>query len=281
MKILVSPLEKDYVFKELDQSGVNYVKKEFTIWYCNECRKIFLEKVEKCYSERPATGNPNFIFTYGCGGIDIKSMSLCDIVGSKLNFGLERKRGSDLLHSLAEERIYFQLQGMKEVFKENAALLFEGSFDKVAAEERKRVRILAAQLRKKGQHARAKKILTNCESRIKQMLSLPAHCMALGISFIQLDNLQTLIKMLRYFDYKCGETPKIREKKTKLSALMPPLIKKLITTEGIGEKLAARIFRIVQKPESFIFMLKRQPERLLAVEGLGAGKLKNLKDDWL
>jgi len=29
MKVFVSPKEKDYVFKELDQSGVNYIKKEF------------------------------------------------------------------------------------------------------------------------------------------------------------------------------------------------------------------------------------------------------------
>jgi len=284
MKILVSPLEKDYVFKELDQSGIDYEKKEFTIYYCEDCRKLFTEKVEKCADFVEISYDKNGVknkLIKGCGGTDIKSMSLGDIVGSKLNYCIERKKGTDLLHSCENDRIYFQLQAMKEVFKGNAALVFEGSFNAVMKKERNRVRILAKQLRQKNRHSQAAMILRNCEARIKQMLSMPAHCLSLGISFIQVDDLLTLIKMLRYFDYKCGEAPKIRVKKAKLSDLMAPLVKKLVTTEGIGPKLAARIFRVVQKPEQFIRILRHDPDRLLAVDKLGPKKLQSLKADWL
>lgn len=265
MKILVSPLEKKYVFEELDKYNVSYEKKEFTIYYCTVCDLIYKENPRVCE----------------CGSLDIDSTSLCDIVGSKLNYGLERKKGSDLIHSLNDDRIYFQLQAMKEIFKGNAGLVFEGSFQKVASKERARARKLAKEWKQKGNYGMSKKIISSCEARIKQMLSIPAHCLSLGIAFIQVDDLKTLIDMLKYFDYKCGDAPKIREKRKNLSELMPSFVKQLCVTPTIGEKLATRIYKIVQKPEDFIFMLRRQPERIMSVNGLGQGKLKKLKDDWL
>jgi len=256
MKVFVSPLEKDYVFEAMDKVGIDYEKKEFTIYYCDECNKIFREKPEKC-----------------CG--DLKSMSIGDIIGEKLNYIIERKKGSDLLHSLKDDRIYLQLQSMKEIFSGNVALVFEGSFEKVAKKERERVK---QTIKEKSQ---ARKAFAACEARIAQMYSIPAHCLSLGISFIQVDDIFTLLKMLKYFDYKCGEAPKIREKKEDISKLMPSLIKKLMTTPGIGSKLASAIFNFAKTPNEFLELLKTNYKKILSIDGLGKKKLQNIMEDWL
>lgn len=265
MKVRVSPREKQYVFDALDQHEIDYMKGEFTCWYCEDCDKI--------YKIKPQEECPE------CDG-KIKSISIGDFLGEKFNYCIERKKGIDLLNSLKEERVYLQLQAMYEFFGSNCALVLEGSFEDIIKEDRKRARGKARKMRQKNMYKEATIYLKRVEASYKQLLSIPATCMQLGISFIQVDNIDMLIDMLKYLDYKCGTNPKIRGKRKKVSDLLPAFVKQLMTTDGIGDKLALAIFSVVQSQKTFIHYLKRFPEKILAVKGLGKKKLENLQKDW-
>lgn len=278
MKIFVSPLEKEYFFEELDQFGIDYVKKETTVWICNDCGMIYKEKTEQCtgfvevsYDKEKGVKN---ILHNGCKGTDFEVMHLADIVGENMNYAIERKNGSDLIHSLENNKIYIQLQNLKEIFSGNVALVFEGNFEEVANKERERVK-------KEFFKTKDKKLFSNCEARISQMYSIPAHCLSLGVAFIQVKDTLELLKMLKYFDYKCGQPPKIRDKRESLSKMLPSVVKKLMTIDGIGDKIATGIFKYAQTPAEVTDILRTNPKSLLKVDKLGPKKLENILKDWL
>lgn len=218
MFVKVSPLEKPYVFEALDKAEIDYIKKEHTVWYCLLCGKTHTEKPKKC-SE--------------CDDLGIKSESLGDIVGGNNNYIIERKMKGDLLSSLTNDRIYNQLRMMAEIYGSCSALVFEGRFDDVIEEQK----LLRKQFKTQGDKKRIKGV----NYRIAQLYSIPATCCQYGVSFIQVKDLEELIKMLKYFDYKCGEVPKIRRNRKRIHAALPNIVKQLLTVDGLGMKYAGNI----------------------------------------
>ncbi len=256
LKIRVSPLEKPYVFDELDQMGVDYIKEEFYIYCCLICGRLYKDKSKQCE----------------CGSEEIISEQCGDIIGWNYNYIIERKKGKDLIASLSDDRLYTQLRIMSEYFDGCCALVFEGRFEDVVEEERKRLAIQVKQ---------GKLSERQMNGRFAQLMSIPATCVQYGVSFIQVKDLRQLVKMLKYFDYKCGTEPKIRLKRHKLHKLIPDYIKRLTVTDGISLELALRINE--QFPDEESLKQGLRSGSILAekkVKGIAKGKYELLRKSW-
>jgi len=221
-RIRVSPLEKEYVFEELDQYGIGYVKEEVYIYYCTVCDKTYRAKQDKCSEE-------------DCDNTEIAKVQIGDIIGWNYNYVIERKKESDLLSSLSKNRLYHQLRNMKEFVGTNCALVFEGRFEDVIRKEKARIKKLIA----KGF---PRKVIMGANARLKQLMSIPATCCQYGVSFIQVKDLHQLLDMLKYFDYKCGEDPQIKPKRISIAKDLPKFLRLLMGIDGVGLKYAGRIY---------------------------------------
>lgn len=221
-RVRVSPLEKEYVFDMLDSYGIGYVKEEFYIWYCGICGKVYKEKVAIC------TG-------LNCDNTDMERVQVGDFIGWTYNYIIERKKESDLLSSLHDNRLYIQLKNMAELFHRNCALVFEGRFEDVIEKEMDRIKLL----RFNGTDG---KTIGGATARLKQLMSIPAECFQYGISFIQVRDLDQLLKMLKYFDYKCGTAPTLRTKRSSIAKDLPKFLRLLMGIEGMGIKYSTLIY---------------------------------------
>jgi ERCC4-type nuclease len=253
LKLRISPLEKEYVFEELDRSHVEYVKEELSVYYCVICGAISRKR-------------ETFVHQGGCDNTDITREIMGDIVGWNYNYVIERKKGIDLLRSLDNDRLYFQLQHLNELFSGCCALVFEGTFEDIIKEEIERVKVYKGEIYK------------GVLSRIDQLYSISATCTQYGVSFLQVPNLSELIKMLRYFDYKCGQTPKIRTQRKQIHEPIPKIVTLLTGIEGIGLIYALRLFRNYRHLQDLIVDL--QNDSFKKTEGFGEKRIELLKE-WL
>lgn len=259
MRVRVSPLEKKYVFEALDQYGIGYTKEELYIHYCIMCGKIWREK--------PETDDFEDLH-------NIETAQLGDIIGWNYNYIIERKKENDLLASLNNERLYIQLRAISELFNGCGALVFEGRFKDVINNEKERIKVLKA---KKGL---SKKQLIGTNSRLKQLMSIPATCNQYGVSFIQIDDIDELMKMLKYFDYKCGSTPKIRVKRKPIYQSIPPFMQLLVRgVDGIGLKYATNVYQKYKSAEDLVPALKNGD--ILKIKGIGKSRAKLLRSYFL
>ena len=170
MNYLVDVGEKPYVFDAFDLMKVDYVRTNIVFSVCEGCKKIYI------YGEEPQEC---------CEGEPYTTYRVADIVGANYNWAIERKRGQNLASSLYQNELYYQLEKLRAFFGSNWALVFEGSFEQLILDP-------------------------DNQSRIGQILSIPATVMQYGGSFIQVNDVTTLIRMLKYFDEKCGKEPKLR-----------------------------------------------------------------------
>ena len=201
MSYIVDSGEKEYVFEALDLMRVDYIKKEIRFSVCEGCGKIYIygEELEEC-----------------CDGEPYTSYRVADIVGSKLNFAIERKKGQNLVSSLTGNELYDQLKRLVAFFGSNVALVLEGSIEELILDEHN-------------------------QSRIGQILSIPATCMQYGVTFIQVNHISTLIRMLKYFDQKCGTEPKLRLRYFSIDETVPKLTRLLCGIPGFSIKLSGNI----------------------------------------
>lgn len=196
--------EKDYVFEAFDLMRVDYIKEEIRFSVCDGCRQIYI------YGKEP---KPEC-----CKGETFTSYRVADIVGENYNFAIERKNKNNLASSLYQNEIYDQLEKLKAFFGHNWALVFEGSFEELILDP-------------------------NNQSRIGQILSLPATVMQYGGTFIQVNDVTTLIRMLKYFDKKCGKEPKLRLRYHSVDENMPKFVRLLVGgIPGINVGLANNIY---------------------------------------
>lgn len=194
--------EKQYVFDAFDLMRVDYRKVEIRFAVCTGCRKIYK------FHEKPEIC---------CEGEEYESYRVADIVGENYNFAIERKQGQDLASSLHNDRLYTQLALLRDFFGSCSALVFEGSFEKLILDP-------------------------NNKSRVGQIMSIPATCAQYGVSFIQVNDITTLIRMLKYFNEKCGKEPKIRTSYHPMDENLPFLTRLLVGgIKGINTGLAGNI----------------------------------------
>jgi len=202
MSYFVDKGEKDYVFEAFDLMRVDYIKKDIRFSVCDECSNIYI------YGEEPEVC---------CEGASYTTHRVADIVGSNYNFAVERKRGQNLASSLYENELYDQLEKLRGFFGHNWALVFEGSFEELILDE-------------------------NNASRIGQILSIPATVMQYGGSFLQVNDITSLIRMLKYFDQKCGKEPKLRLRYHSVDENLPKFVRLLVGgVKGINVGLANNI----------------------------------------
>ena len=197
--------EKDYVFQAFDLMKIDYQKKEIRVAVCNDCRKIYK------FGEQPETC---------CENEEYESYRVADIIGANWNFAIERKKGQDLAASLHNDRLYTQLSLLRDLFGSCAALVFEGSLEQLILDP-------------------------NNKSRIGQIMSIPATCAQYGVSFIQVNDITTLVRMLKYFDEKCGKEPKLRFSYHPMDESLPKLTRLLVGgIKGINTGLAGNINKV-------------------------------------
>lgn len=199
--ILVDSNEGEEVTKILDLLMLDYEEKELKFAVCETCDKIYV------YGKQPKEC---------CEGSDYEIVKAGDIIGSDYNFAIEIKRGLDLVNSLNENHIYDQLERLTSIFKNNVILCFVGRFEDLFVDE-------------------------HGSKRIPQLLSLPAVCAQYGASFIQVSNMHTLIRMLKYFEEKCGTEPKLRLKYKRRGGDLPKCVTMLSAIPGIGLELAKNV----------------------------------------
>ena len=229
--------EKSYVFETFDMMGVDYVKKELKFAVCNGCDKIYIN------GEQPEECCKDEGYTICKAG---------DITSDKWNFIIERKRGNDLVSSLDENHLYDQLERMTSLFESNVILVFEGRLEDLIVDP-------------------------NNKQRVNQILSIPATCAQYGVSFIQVDHISTLVRMLKYFDYKCGTEPKIRQRFFRRSETLPKSVRILMSIRGIGEETARYIYEVY--PTIWKLILDMSLDELKKIKNVGP-KTKKLLWDW-
>lgn len=228
MSYIVDSGEKEYVFQAFDLMEVDYIKKEIKFAVCEGCGKIYI------HGEAPE---------YCCEGEPYTSYRVADIVGSNYNWAMERKRGQNLASSLYENELYDQMEKLRAFFGSNWALVFEGSFEELIIDP-------------------------DNQSRIGQILSIPATVMQYGGSFIQVNDVTTLIRMLKYFDQKCGKEPKIRLTYHSIDEDLPKFVRLLIGgIKGINKTLANNIYS--QYKNAFDFTLDLADDRLRKIPKIG------------
>ncbi|MHA1408746.1 MAG: ERCC4 domain-containing protein [Candidatus Odinarchaeia archaeon] len=230
--------EKDYVFEAFDSLNVKYEKRQLRFLVCDSCKKIYIE------GEEPEE----------CCGDTFSKHRVADIVGSKWNFAIERKKGDNLASSLLNNELYDQLERLSGFFGKNVALVFEGRFED---------------------------FLTNpyYKDRINQILSIPSVCIQYGISFIQVDNIYMLIRMLKFFDYKCGELPALRLKYEGRDEAIPSFIKILNSVKGISFKTAFKIHENYESIYELVMDLANGTFR--KVKGIGEKTINKLRESFL
>ena len=167
------------------------------LWFCNDCNLIYKEKPEICE----------------CGSKDVGFEKVGDIRGPNWEYGMEIKIGDDLYSSL-DDRVYFQLDGLRGFFKGCVALVFVGDLFKLAMDH---------------------------PDRAGQILSIPATCMQYGVSWINVKSVLQLAKLLKYFAKKAGTLPKLRLKRRRISDLMPKRMIILLGIKYVGEKMALQL----------------------------------------
>jgi ERCC4-type nuclease len=171
LSYIIDAGEKPYVFESFDLMKEDYIKKYIKFAVCEGCKKIYLPE------DAPSP--------VCCEGEPYTSYRVADIVGANYNWAIERKRGQNLVTSLNGNELYGQLEKLKAFFGSNWALVLEGTLEELFLDP-------------------------DNKSRRGQILSIPATVMQYGGSFIQVNHITTLIRMLKYFDQKCGKEPKIR-----------------------------------------------------------------------
>ena len=203
MSYIVDSGEKPYVFEAFDLMREDYIKKEIRFAVCEGCRRIYIPE------EAP---DP-----VCCEGEPYTSYRVADIVGANYNWAIERKRGQNLASSLYQNELYDQLEKLRAFFGSNFAVVFEGSFEELILDP-------------------------DNASRIGQILSIPATVMQYGGTFIQVNDITTLIRMLKYFDQKCGKEPKLRTRYHSIADDLPNFVRLLVGgVPGINVRLAKNI----------------------------------------
>jgi len=165
----------------------------------------FCEDCNKIYEEKPDVCE--------CGCDNIISEKVGDIRGPNWEYAIEIKIRDDLYSSL-DGRVYTQLEGLSGFMKGNIALVFVGDLFKLAMDH---------------------------PDRSGQILSIPATCMQYGVSWINVNNLLELVKLLKYFAQKSGSSPKLRLKKRHIADLMPKRMIVLLGIKGVGQKMALEL----------------------------------------
>ena len=183
-----------------------------------------------------------------CG--DVESEKVADIVGDTWNYAIERKKGSDLVSSL-DGRLYEQLEKLASYFRGNVALVLEGDIETLCRDER-------------------------FSSRAGQIRSVPATCMQYGVSFIQIKDITALCKMIKYFEYKCGTEPKLRNKRHRINKLLPKALRLYNGIEGVGPKLGLELYSHYKRPWELGIALEN--DLLPKIKGLGPKGKDNLKE---
>jgi ERCC4-type nuclease len=183
-----------------------------------------------------------------CG--DVNSEKVADIVGDNWNYAIERKKGGDLVSSL-DGRLYEQLEKLASYFHGNVALILEGDIETLCIDER-------------------------FSSRAGQIRSVPATCMQYGVSFIQIKDITALCRMIKYFEYKCGTEPKLRNKRERVNKLLPSPLRLYNAIEGVGPKMALELYTIYKRPCELGVALMNNI--LPKIKGLGPKGIKNLKE---
>lgn len=202
--VLVDSNEGEEVTKILDLLMMDYTVAELKFAVCESCDKIYV------YGSQPEEC---------CKDAGYEIVKAGDIIGSTYNYAIEIKRGLDLLNSLNDNHIYDQLERLTSIFKNNVILCFIGRFEDLFADE-------------------------HGSKRIPQLLSLPATCAQYGVSFIQLSNMHTLARMLKYFDQKCGREPKVRTTYRRRKEGVSHCVHVLQSIPGIGEELAKNVYEL-------------------------------------
>ena len=203
MSYLVDSGEKPYVFDAFDLMRVDYIKKEIRFAVCEGCKKIHIHE----YAPDPVC----------CDGEPYISYRVADIVGKNYNFAIERKNKQDLANSLYQNKLYDQFEKLRAFFGHSWALVFEGNFEELILDK-------------------------DNKSRIGQILSIPATVMQYGGTFIQVNDITTLIRMLKYFDEKCGKEPKLRTRYHSIADDLPKFVRLLVGgVPGINVRLAKNI----------------------------------------
>lgn len=232
MTYIIDSGEKEYVFETFDLMGVDYIKKEISFFVCNSCGFVMPHEIE----------STAFVC---CANQDLEVIRVGDITNTEYSFLIERKKGQDLASSLDGNHIYEQLEKIYGLFKENTAIVFEGNFEDLIIDP-------------------------NNSTRVGQILSLPAACMQHGISFIQVGDLTMLIKMLKYFDHKCGKEPKYRVFYKRLHEKIPKFEKLLMGMKGCGEQIAKNIHAVY--PNAVEFGLDLRAGHLKKIKKVGPKK---------
>lgn len=176
-----------------------------------------------------------------------------DITNERRSFLIERKDYQNLYSSVHNNEVYTQLDKMQRAFKGNYTLLFEGSLWKLANEN---------------------------PDRKAQILSIPATCQQYGASFINFDNVDTTVRMLKFFDYKSGKEPKVRVKLHKSYSKFPKMVRILMNIKGVGEKTALLLWKEFRNTHTLSTTILLEPKKVLKVKNVGKKTLQLLKQ-WL
>lgn len=183
-----------------------------------------------------------------CGNVN--SEKVADIIGDNWNYAIERKRGGDLVSSL-DGRLYEQLEKLSSYFKSCTALVLEGSIEDLCNND-------------------------NYASRAGQIRSIPATCMQYGVSFIQIRDITSLGKMIKYFNYKCGTEPKIRNRRERINKLLPKPLRLYNSIDGVGPKMGMELYTHYKRPLELGIALRNGT--LQKIKGLGPKGIANLKE---
>jgi ERCC4-type nuclease len=230
--------EPEEIIQTFDLMRVDYQKKELKFQVCQGCNKIYV------YGEEPQ---------HCCDEEEYETVKAGDIIGGNYNYVIEIKRGMDLVNSLNENHIYDQMERMVGVFRNNVILCFVGRFEDLLLDE-------------------------HGSKRAGQLLSIPATCAQYGISFIQVNHMSTLIRMLKYFNEKCGEEPKIRNKFFRRADALPKAVRILMGIQGIGEELSNNIYQKYPSVKEVVIALEM--DSFGGVPKVGPKKTKDLYE-WL
>lgn len=230
--------ENENVINTFDLMRVDYQRKELKFEVCEGCNRLYI------HGEEPEEC---------CEGEIYETIKAGDIIGGNYNYIIEVKRRMDLVNSLNENHLYDQLERMVGVFGSNVILCFVGRFEDLLLDE-------------------------HGGKRAGQLLSIPAVCAQYGISFIQVNHMSTLIRMLKYFDEKCGKEPKIRNRYFRRADILPKTIRVLMAITGIGEELAKNIYAKHRSIKDIVISLEM--DQFGPVKKIGPKKTEMLYE-WL
>jgi len=215
---IVDSRENKSLLRELDLMEVSYRVEEINVYVCKKCKKIYKSIPEKCTKIDDTF--PEYLST--CDSEEFIAIKIADITNERRSFFLERKKGKDLSASLDEYHLYDQLERMMTLLT-TSSLVFEGDWDELLSDPHN-------------------------QTRIGQIMSIPATCAQYGVSFIQVKNTKELVKMLKYFDEKSGTEPKLRTQYRPRVRNIPKAMTLYMAVPGISEKLAKNIYEVYPIP---------------------------------